>query len=128
MVENAVAGVGGGEASRGNESDEPERRSGEERPKSRNVAMWVGGGYYPAPALPNRTGGSPASGFPVSGHRMDWLRLSTQGVRKRRTSRAVVANPLTPAGRSTVELSQPNLSPMFRRIRTQSLAALSEPF
>ena len=29
--------------------------------------MWVGGGSYPAPSHPNRTGGSPASGFPVRG-------------------------------------------------------------
>ena len=29
--------------------------------------MWVGGGNYPAPSHPNRTGGSPASGFPVRG-------------------------------------------------------------
>ena len=64
--------------------------------------MWVGGGGYPAPSHPNRTGGSPASGFPVSGLPMDWLRHSTQGVRKSRTSRAVVAHPLTPTGRSTV--------------------------
>ena len=65
--------------------------------------MWVGGGSYPAPSHPNRTGGSPASGFPVRGRSMDWLRLSTQGVQKSRTSRAVVANPLTPTGRSTVK-------------------------
>ena len=29
--------------------------------------MWVGGGSYPTPSHPNRTGGSPASGFPVRG-------------------------------------------------------------
>ena len=63
--------------------------------------MWIGGGSLPAPSHPNRTGGSPASGFPVSGPSMDWLRHSTQGVQKSRTSRAVVANPLTPSGRST---------------------------
>ena len=33
---------------------------------------------------------------------MDWLRHSTQGVQMSRTSRAVVAHPLTPTGRSTV--------------------------
>ena len=55
-----------------------------------------------SPALPNRTGGSPAFGFPVSGLPMDWLRHSTQGLRMSRTSRAVVPNALTPAGRSTV--------------------------
>ena len=33
---------------------------------------------------------------------MDWLRLSTQGARKSRTSRTVVADPLTPSGRSIV--------------------------
>ena len=55
-----------------------------------------------SPALPNRAGGSPALGFPVSGRAMDWLRHSTQGVQMSRTSRAVVANALTPTGRSTV--------------------------
>ena len=29
--------------------------------------MWVGGGNYPTPFHPNRTGGSPASDFPVRG-------------------------------------------------------------
>ena len=29
--------------------------------------MWIGGGSYPTPSHPNRTGGSPASGFPVRG-------------------------------------------------------------
>src|SRR6266496_12824 len=65
--------------------------------------MWIGGECYPAPSHPNRTGGSPASGFPVSGPQMDWLRHSTQGVQKSRTSRATRTCPLTPAGQPTVE-------------------------
>ena len=60
-----------------------------------------------SPALPNRTGGSPASGFPVGGPAMDWLRHSTQGGRKSRTSRVAVAGPLTPTGRSTVRFPVP---------------------
>gem|GEM_PF-5878038 len=60
------------------------------------------------PALPNRTGGSPASGFPVGGRLMDWRRHSIQAARKNRPSRAVVANPLTPAGPSTVRSSNPS--------------------
>ena len=91
------------------------------------LELRVGGVVVHSPALPNRTGGSPASGFPVNGLSLDWLRHSTRGARRHRTSRAVVAHPPTPFRAVHWQVPSRSFSPVLRCIRTLSLAALSEP-